>query len=520
MPNRTAAEQAELVAKLIENVSDVIAVIDQNGTISFQSPSVERTLGYLPEELDGTIVFELVHPDDTTGAWLRMSQVLTEPGSTRPSLIRLRHRDRSWRMFEAVGTAMFDDPLVRGIVVTARDVTDRIRLEEELRQTQKMEAIGRLAGGVAHDFNNLITAITGYAGFILERLEPGDPSHLDAQAIAEAAERAARLTRQLLSFSRRQVLEVQSLDLNEIVAGMELMLRRLIGEQIEFVTVLDADLGPVRADPGQIEQVILNLALNARDAMAGGGALTIETRNVDADSVRGSARTGVGGDAHLLLAVSDTGPGIDEQTREHLFEPFYTTKGEGTGLGLATVYGIVEQAGGFIEVESVPGRGSTFGVHLPVDREPLERFKPQAAEPRRESANETILIVEDEDLVRALARRVLEHNGYRVLEASSPLAALTLSSGHEGPIDLLLTDVVMPGMSGKRLAEQLVATRPQLRTLFMSGYSDDAIAEHGVEGAWADVDFIAKPFAVEHLVEKVREALDHQQAVPDAHRVG
>src|SRR6266516_7042202 len=376
MPNRTAAEQAELVAKLIENASDVIAVIDPHGTISFQSPSVGRVLGYARGELEATSVFDLVHPDDLPGAWVRMGQVLTEPSPTRHSLIRLLHRDGSWRTLEAVGTAMFDDPLVNGIVVNARDVTDRLRLEEELRETQKMEAIGRLAGGVAHDFNNLITAITGYSGFILGRLGASDPSRDDAQAIFDAAERAGRLTRQLLSFSRRQVLEVRSLDLNEVVAGMELMLRRLIGEQIEFATKLDARFANVRADPGQIEQVILNLSLNARDAMPAGGTLTIETRNEDLDAHR-KGRLGGGSPTSVTVTMRDTGSGIDLQAQEHLFEPFYTTKqaGEGTGLGLSTVYGIVEQAGGTIEVDSVPGRGSAFSVQLPLDASPRQPLR-------------------------------------------------------------------------------------------------------------------------------------------------
>ncbi len=375
----------------------------------------------------------------------------------------------------------------------------RRRLEEELRQRQTLEAIGRLAGGVAHDFNNVLTVILGHARLMLERLGAGDPLRRDAATIADAAVRSAKLTGQLLAFGRRQVLEAQPLDVNSVVSDMETMLRRLIGSHIELVTELQPGLGSVQADPSQLEQVILNLVLNARDAMPMGGTLTISTQEARHPDQGGC----------VALSVHDTGTGIDEQTREHLFEPFFTTKetGRGTGLGLATVYGIVEQSGGAIEVGSEPGRGSTFTVYLPLSgvRAAPEPEKP-ARDRQRAAGNETVLLVEDEDPLRSLVRHVLEEQGYDVLEAGSAQAALELAERHADEIDLLLTDVVMPGMSGRELAQLLTEARPGLRTLFMSGYSGEAIAEQGLPQALAA--FIGKPFEPEDLADRVRDVLD------------
>jgi len=489
---------AALVAKLIENASDLIAVIDKKGTISFQSPSVERLLGYPPSDLYGTSVFELVHPDDLAGAFIRMEQVLTEPRTTRPSVIRLRHRDGSWRTFEAMGTSLFDDPLVRGIVVNARDITERLRLEEELRQTHKMEAIGRLAGGIAHDFNNMLAAIIGFTHLLLQDFEGEQRQRERLEQILLASNRAAALTQQLLALSRQQLLTPETLDLNEVVNDMRLLLERLIGEHIELSTVLTPALASVKADRGQLEQVILNLVVNARDAMPAGGQLTIETLNGDDRD-----------EAQVALSVSDSGHGMDESTRARVFDPFFTTKetGKGTGLGLATVHGIITQSGGSIDIRSRPGDGTTFTIRLPRIDGPALAI-PAARLPSEDSLHgcETILLVEDEDTVRAFVRDVLLRHGYNVLVAPSPNHAIAVAEHETCEIDLLLTDVVMPKMSGRELSERLTANRPTMRTLYMSGYPDEALGQHGV--LEQRFPLLGKPFTPAALLQRLREVLE------------
>ena len=366
------------------------------------------------------------------------------------------------------------------------------RSEEQLRQAQKMEAVGRLAGGIAHDFNNLLTVITSYGDLLLEDLAPGDSRRDDVDQIRKAAEGAAALTRQLLAFSRQQVLEPKVVDLRAILAGTEKLLRRLIGADVHLAMPLAPDLGAVKADPGQLEQIIINLAVNARDAMPRGGRLTIEAANMVVE-----ARPG----RYVMLAVSDTGIGMDEQTKARVFEPFFTTKetGKGTGLGLATVYGIVKQAGGFITVDSEPGRGTTFKVYLPRVDEPVAPAiaRPAPAEPRR--GTETVLVAEDAPSVRLVTRQVLERYGYTVLEAPTGDIALRLAAKHHGPIHLLLTDVVMPGLSGRQLAGQLSLLRSEMKVLYVSGYADT------VEPGAA---YLQKPFAPEALARRVRDVLD------------
>ncbi len=385
------------------------------------------------------------------------------------------------------------------------------QVEEQLRQSQKMEAIGQLAGGVAHDFNNLLTVIKGYSQLLLGRVGSDDPLRRDVQEILKAGDRAAGLIRQLLAFSRQQVLAPKVLDLNGVVAGIEGMLRRLIGEDIDLVTVAGRGLWPVKADPGQIEQVILNLSVNARDAMPKGGRLTIETANVELDGTAGRP-AGVPPGAYVMLAVSDTGVGMDGVIRARIFEPFFTTKtkGKGTGLGLATVYGVVKQSGGFIVVSSEPGQGTTFRIYLPrVLEEKL------AAEPRQASAapsrgSETVLVVEDDAAIRELACKILRSQGYKVLEAREAGEALRLSQEHRDQIHLLLTDVVMPGASGLELAERIGSVRPSVRVLYMSGYTDEAILHHGLSQAAAPI--LRKPFAPDELARRVREVLDREWA--------
>ncbi|HVH08772.1 MAG TPA: ATP-binding protein, partial [Gemmatimonadales bacterium] len=397
---------------------------------------------------------------------------------------------------------------VTGILALVEDVTGVKRLEQQFFQAQKMEAVGRLAGGVAHDFNNLLTAILGSTELLREMIPTDHPGREEAEETRKAALRAADLTRQLLAFSRQQVLAPRVLSLNDVVVDMDRMLRRLIGEDIDLRTVLAGDLGAVRADPGQLEQVIVNLAVNARDAMPTGGKLTIETANTALDEAYAAARPVVAAGRYVMLAVSDTGAGMDEATKARLFEPFFTTKpkGKGTGLGLATVYGIVKQSGGYISVYSEPGRGATFKVYLPrVDAavEPVEAA-PAAGGSLRGS--ETVLVVEDQGEVRSLTRRVLEARGYQVLVAASGQEAMRLAEERPGAIDLLLTDVIMPGMSGRGLGLLLAAAHPAMKVLYVSGYADESIVHQGMlePGVW----FLQKPFTPEALARKVREVLE------------
>jgi len=390
---------------------------------------------------------------------------------------------------------------------TQRDVTDQRHLEEQFRQSQKMEAVGQLAGGIAHDFNNLLTAILGNTQLLLRELPPGDSKRGDVEEIRKASERAASLTRQLLAYSRRQMLQPVVLDLNVVVAEMDKLLRRLIGEHIALVTVLAPDLGRVKADPNQLEQVIVNLAVNARDAMPEGGKLTIETANVDLDEGFAQAHLGSVPGAYAMLAVTDTGSGMDATVRAHLFEPFFTTKevGKGTGLGLATVYGIVKQSDGYISVYSEPGHGSSFKIYLPRVATPAGAAAgPQKGGPAR--GTETVLVVEDEPAVLSLSRRALEAQGYVVLAASDAAAALRVVERHGGMIHLLLTDVVMPGLSGRELADQLAGQRPGIRVLYMSGYPGDAVVQHGTLPTGSA--FLQKPFSPDGLARKVRDVLD------------
>ena len=392
------------------------------------------------------------------------------------------------------------------------DVTETRVLELQLRQAQKMEAIGRLAGGIAHDFNNLLMVISGYSEFLLERIGPDDPLlRGPAQQISNATQRATALTRQLLAFSRKQMLAPKVLDLNEVVAENLKMLTRMIGEDIDLVMVPGPGLGAVRADPGQIDQVIMNLAVNSRDAMPQGGKLTIETANVTLDENFARTHTPLPAGDYIMLAISDTGVGMDHETQAHIFEPFFTTKGaKGTGLGLSTVYGIVKQSGGFIFVDSQPQRGTAFRAYFPrVDgREDAAAAQATVGLPRADRGRETILLVEDETNLRSLARQYLETQGYKILEAEDGAAALQIVDGHAGPIHLLLTDVIMPGINGRELAVRVTRLLPDIRVLYMSGYTENAVGQDGTLDA--GVNLLQKPFSLPVLKERVQELLDSE----------
>jgi two-component system, cell cycle sensor histidine kinase and response regulator CckA len=419
-----------------------------------------------------------------------------------------RHRTATGRVIEleaAVHDIEYGGRNARLAVLL--DITGRRHLEEQLRQAQKMEAVGMLAGGVAHDFNNLLTIITGYSQLILNNLGSEDPNRHSVEQIMKAGERAAALTKQLLAFSRRQVLQPRVLELNKLITSLGTMLQRLIGEDIDLRLVLPPELGRVSADPGQIEQVLMNLVVNARDAMPTGGVLTVETGNVKLDANYAKAHIAVRSGPYIMISVSDTGSGMDEATKARLFEPFFTTKGsgKGTGLGLSTVFGIVKQSGGSVEVYSEAGRGTSVKVYLPRIDQPASL---EAKESRRKvgRGSETVLLVEDDEMVRTLVRETLERDGYRILDAPGPLEARRISDQHKEPIQLLITDVVMPKVSGRELAQQLVERRPSLKVLYMSGYSDNAVVNSGI--LKKEVAFIQKPFTPTALTEKVREVLE------------
>ncbi len=489
---------------LFEGVGDPMVIADDAGRYVDVNPAACSLHARDRQELLGRRLTEFAERgSDLERAWLSLKEQRRLKGE-----YRLARPNAEAREIEFEITA---ELLPGRHLVSLRDVTERKQLEAQFRQAQKMEAVGRLAGGVAHDFNNLLGVITGYGELLLRSLPAGSQERGRAQDILKAAARAAGLTRQLLAFSRRQVLQPRVFDLNAVVADVEGILHRLIGDHVTLPTRLDADLGRVKADPGQIEQVLMNLVVNARDAMPGGGTITIETRNADLDEVYAREHLGSRLGPYVLLKVSDDGTGMDAETQRHIFEPFFTTKkkGQGTGLGLATVYGIVKQSGGYIWVDSAPGIGTTVQVFLPRVTEAAEaNARPVAESPVPQGGRETVLLVENEDMLRAMMREVLESSGYRVLEAGNGDQAVSVGADFAGPIHLVLTDVIMPGLSGPEAARRLVHTRPDLRVLFTSGYPDEAL---GREGILEDgIPFLAKPFTHEALGHKVREVLDAQ----------
>jgi two-component system, cell cycle sensor histidine kinase and response regulator CckA len=509
-----ASEQR--LRRLAESGIIGIVVADTSGRIVEVNDAFLQMVGYSRDELlSGSIRWDDMTPPELRPASEIALEQLKAKGVALPWEKECLRKDGT-RVPVLVGVAMLEDPMTIGVVA---DLSERRRAEESLRRTetqlrqiQKMEAIGSLAGGIAHDFNNLLTVILSIGEMMVSDLRPGDPMRADAEQIVSAGERARALTRQLLAFSRQQVLEPRVLDLNQIVKGVETILRRLVGEHIEVTFVGAPNLGVVKVDPGQIEQVILNLAANARDAMPQGGKLTLETADIELDERYVRDHVGARAGPHVLLAVTDTGVGMDKDTQARMFEPFFTTKGKGkgTGFGLATVFGIVQQNGGNIWVYSEPGEGTSVKVYFPCSAEPIAPpSRPSEPAARRTvQGNETILLVEDDESVRGIICTILRRHGYHVLEAQNGGDALLLCEQHKATIDLLLTDVVMPRMSGRQLSERLRIVRPAMKVLYISGYTDNSVIHHGVLDS--GVTFLQKPITPEALTKKVRDALERR----------
>ncbi|MBI4424046.1 MAG: response regulator [Elusimicrobia bacterium] len=542
-------EPAHHHARFFSLSLDMLCIAGFDGYFKELSPSWEKVLGFTLEELLAKPYLDFIHPDDRHRT---SDQAEHQAQGNDAVLFRNRYRCKDgsykWLLWQAT-----QDPKEQLIYAIARDITEQKRMEDALRQSheelesivrertaelakandelrseiqerqrieqekeklqvqfiqaQKMEAVGRLAGGIAHDFNNLLTAIMGYSAFLLQKLPKGDPSREDVEEISKAGDRAAGLTRQLLAFSRQQVLQPRPLNVNAVVTGIESMLRRILGEDVEMTLHLGSDLGTIMADPGQLEQVLTNLVINSRDAMPKGGRILIETANVELDASYAKSHLEAKPGPHVMLAVTDEGCGMDEKVLAHIFEPFFTTKeqGKGTGLGLATTFGIVKQSGGSIFVYSEPGHGTTFKVYLPVVQVAPEPLKAGGAR-APETGVETVLLVEDEELVRKFAARALRMLGYTVVDARDGEEALALCAKSDKPIDLLLSDIVMPKMHGTELAERVRALVPGVKVLFMSGYTDQGVVHGGLLGS--GTPFIQKPITPDTLARKVRQVLD------------
>jgi PAS domain S-box-containing protein len=487
----------------VETSPDAVSLMDRDGSFIYASASAASLAGSGQRTLVGRSVFDLVAPAELEVHKQRWQDCVDRPNVRLRHEFQMRTTDGSTRYVESIRTNHLDDPNLGAIVSLVRDVTDKHRLEDQLRQSQKLEAVGRLAGGVAHDFNNLLSVILGYCDLIGPSLAR-DPAGADLQEIRRAGESAASLTRQLLAFSRKQVLSPQVINLSTTITEMDKMMRRLIGEHIELVTLPEEHLGNVRADPHQVEQVVMNLVVNARDAMPAGGKLLVETADVELDPVHAEG-LGVPPGPYVRLAVSDSGEGMGPDVLSRIFDPFFSTKGEGgTGLGLATVFGIVRQSGGAISVYSEPGRGTTFKVYFPRTTQSVQPAVPPPP-PTPLRGGETVLVVDDSEQVRTLVREILRRQGYQVIVVSNPGEALLVAEQHPGEISLLLTDVVMPKMTGRELAERLMKMRPATKVLYMSGYTENTV----VHGGTLDqgIAFLPKPITPAALLLKVRETI-------------
>ena len=512
---RLLSEHEEMFRLITENAEDLISVINSDGQRLYNSPSYNRIFGYSNEELQGMPVTNHIHPDDRATI-LAARRETFEKGVGPRVEYRFRRKDGEWRILESNGSPVRNyRGEIEKVVVVSRDITERKQAEEllrqreeQLRQAQKMEAVGRLSGGIAHDFNNLLGVIIGYSESLELRLPPEDPLRKSAEEIRKAGERAAALTHQLLAFSRQQVLQPKVLDLNALVIDMGKMLRRLIGVDIELTTKLASQLGQVKADQSQLEQVIVNLVVNARDAMPHGGKLLIETSNIHVDETLARSLPFLHSGPHILLAVTDSGVGMDEKTQRHIFEPFFTTKGpgKGTGLGLATVYGVVKQSGGVVGVDSEQGRGSTFKIFLPQAEESSVAPASDATRAMCSTGTGTILLVEDEEALLNLTADVLEQNGYTVLSARDGIQALEIAQSFDEDIHLLLTDVAMPRLGGPALAQYMSHLRPGIRILFMTGHAERDTVSHGTLPA--GTESLQKPLSQEALIRQVRRTLD------------
>ncbi len=505
---KRAEQQIRILSKAVEQNPASIVITGTDAEIEYVNSTFTKITGYPFEEVVGKNPRILQSGQTPRERYDELWETITSGKVWEGEFIN-RKKDGSIFYEKAWISPIFDEQgKISHYLGVKEDITEKRQLQEQFLQSQKMEAIGQLAGGIAHDFNNLLTVINGYVEVIISSIDRNSPFFEDLYEIKHAGEKAASLTRQLLAFSRKQIMKPRVFNLNNLLKGLEKMLGRLIGEHINLITVYDRELKPVKADPGQLEQVVLNLAVNARDAMPEGGRLSIETRNVRVDEEYARLHRGMRGGEYVLLSISDTGIGMDEYTREHIFEPFFTTKGKGkgTGLGLSTVYGIVRQSGGFVWVYSEPGMGTEIKVYLPAAREEEARRIEKEAEKKTLTGSETIIVAEDEEIVREFIVSVLKNYGYTVLVAKNKNEALEIALSHEGGLDLLLSDVVMPGGTGVELANDLRKKHPELKVLLMSGYSDEAFGERGLSEFGGN--FIQKPFSIEELAEKVRNTLD------------
>jgi PAS domain S-box-containing protein len=513
---QNSEETLRKLRSTVEQLPDLVMITDASGVLEYVNPAFEALTGYTREEVIGQTLGILKSEQQAGELYEEMWNTVLSGNSFHDIVTNRKKNGENFVLEKAITPLRNAAGQITHFISTGRDITGQRQLESQLQQAQKMDAIGRLAGGVAHDFNNLLMVISAYAELMLDSLAADHPLRRNVGEIVTASRRAADLTRQLLAFSRKQMQALQVLDLNRVIAEIGRMLPRLVGEDVQFRFIPGEDLNKVKADPVQIEQVVMNLAANARDAMPRGGTLTVETANFRLDETYVDRHSMVPVGDYVLLTVTDTGEGIPREYLPHIFEPFFTTKeeGKGTGLGLATVYGIVKQSGGFIWVYSEPGQGTTFKIYLPRVRQESDVVRATSAEENCPHGSETILLVEDEAAVRESTREFLTRSGYTVVEAANGDEALRASREFAGPIQLLISDVVMPRMSGPQLADQLCAERPGMRRLFVSGYAENTVLRHGAIDVTSN--FLSKPFCLSALAKKIRDILPHQERAKHA----